>query len=135
MATPTAKRPAAKAKKPAAKTASPKSVDDYLAGATADQRAALQRLRRTIKAAAPKATEGLSYGIVGFKLAGKPLAYYGYAKAHCGLYGLDSSMYAKELKAYEVSKGTIRFTPDKPLPDRLVTKMVRARAAAIEQAG
>jgi len=104
MATPTAKRPAAKAK-------SPKSVDDYLAGAPADQRAALQRLRRTIKAAAPKATDGLSYEIVGFKLAGKPLAYYGYAKAHCGLYGIDGSTYAKELRAYEVSKGTIRFHP------------------------
>ena len=110
-------------------------VERYYAAAPEAKRAALQKLRRTIKAAAPKATEGLSYGIVGFKLAGKPLAYYGYAKAHCGLYGIDGSTYAKELKAYEVSKGTIQFTPDKPLPDRLVTKMVRARAAAIEQAG
>ncbi len=120
-------------KKPTAKTTRTKTVDEYLAAAPKDKRAALMKLRKTIRAAAPKATEGIGYGIVGFKHNGKPLVYVGYAKDHCALYGLDT--HAAELKPYDVSKGTIRFPADKPLPDRLVTKMVKARIAEIERAG
>ena len=76
----------------------------------------LMTLRKTIKAAAPKATESISYGIVGYKQNGKQLVYFGYWKAHCALYGGGT--------------GTIRFTADKPLPDRLVTKIV-GRALAV----
>ena len=119
-------------KKPAAKTAPAKTVDDYIAAAPKDKRAALTRLRRTIKAAAPKATESISYGIVGFKQNGKPLLYFGYAKAHCALYG-SFGAYAAELKAYDLRKGTIRFPADKPLPDRLVTRIVKARIAEVEK--
>jgi len=75
---------------------------------------------------------------VGFKHNGKPLVGLGYAKGHCALYGSTRHFvkaYAAELKAYDVSKGTIRFPADKPLPDRLVTKMVKARVAQIENAG
>ena len=116
----------------------PKTVAEYLAAAPKDKRAALTTLRKTIKAAAPKATEGISYGIVGFKHNGKPLVYLGHAKAHCALSGSTSHFvdtHAAELKGYEVSKGTIRFPADKPLPVRLVTKMVRARVAEIEKGG
>jgi uncharacterized protein YdhG (YjbR/CyaY superfamily) len=122
-------------KKPAAKTGPTKTVDDYLAAAPADKRAALMKLRKTIKAAAPKATEGISYGVVGFKHNGKRLVYFGYAKSHCALYGSTRRFvdaHTAELKAYDLSKGTIRFTPEQPLPDRLVTKMIRARIAEIE---
>lgn len=132
MATRTAKSPAAKAQKPAAKPASPKSVDDYLARASNDQRTALEKIRRTIKAAAPNATESLSYGIAGYKYKGKPLIYLGYAKGHCAVYGVPTG--GAELEAYDVSKGTIRFPADEPLPVRLVTKIVKARVAEIEQA-
>jgi uncharacterized protein YdhG (YjbR/CyaY superfamily) len=124
--------------KPAAKTKQPKTVDDYLAAAPKDKRAALINLRKTIKAAAPKAIESFSYGIVGFKHKGKPLAYFGYWKDHCSLYGMGNGVYdahAAELRAYDLTKGTIRFTADKPLPDRLVTKLVKARIAEIEKAG
>ena len=76
--------------KPAAATTPTTTVHDYLAAAPTDKRAALMKLRKTIKAAAPKATEGISYGIVGFKHNGKPLVYLGYAKAHCALYGSTS---------------------------------------------
>lgn len=64
---------------------------------------------------------------MGFKHNGKPLVYFGYAKAHCALYGIDT--HGAELKAYDLSKGTIRFPADKPLPDRLVAKIVKARIA------
>lgn len=115
----------------------PASVAKYLAAAPKDKRAALAKVRRAIKAAAPKATEALSYGIVGYKYAGKPLIYIGYAKDHCAIYGSTGTFvkaHAAELNRYEVSmsKGTIRFSADHPLPDRLVAKMVRARVAEIE---
>ena len=123
-------------KKPGAKATQVKTVDDYVAAAPKDKRAALTRLRKTIKAAAPKASEGLSYGIVGFKLQRKPVVYFGYWKAHYALYGMGSRVtdaHVAELKDYLLSKGTIQFPADKPLPYRLVTKLVKARIAAIEK--
>jgi uncharacterized protein YdhG (YjbR/CyaY superfamily) len=125
---------AAKVKKSSATTRG-KTVDDYLAAAPKDRRAALTKLRKTIKAAAPKATEGMSYGIVGFKHHGESLVHFGYWKAHVALYGnFDED--AAELKAYDLShKGTIRFPADKPLPYGLVTKLVRACVAEIEKSG
>ena len=98
-----------------------KTVDEYLAAAPTDQRAALRRLRGTIKAAAPKASEVISYGMAGFKYKGKPVVYFSYWKDHCALYSPGT--------------GTIKFTADTPLPDRRVTSLVRARIAAIEKAG
>jgi uncharacterized protein YdhG (YjbR/CyaY superfamily) len=113
------------------------TVDDYLAAAPEDKQATLRKLRQTIKAAAPKASESVAYGIVGYKLERKPVIYFGYWKAHYSLYGMGSRVtkaHAAELKDYLLSKGTIRFPADKPLPTRLVTKMVKARVAEIERA-
>ena len=121
-------------KKPAPKTAPAKTVDEYLAAAPSDRRAALTKLRRTIKAAAPKATESVSYGIVGYKQNGERVAYFGYWKDHIALYGTSSRFikaHAAELKPYVQSKGTIQFPWDKPLPVGLVTKIVKARVAEI----
>jgi uncharacterized protein YdhG (YjbR/CyaY superfamily) len=114
MATKTSKQPAAK------RTMTPTSVADYIATAPAEKRATLRELRGTIKAAAPRATERISYGIVGYKLNGKTLVHFGYAKAHYALYG--------------TSEGTTRFPAERPLPLGLVTKIVKARRAAIEKA-
>ena len=121
-------------KKPTAKTAPPKTVDEYVASAPSDRRAALTKLRKTIKAAAPKATESISYGIVGYKQNGERLVYFGYWKEHIALYGTSSSFiktHAAELKPYVQSKGTIQFPSDKPLPVGLVTKIVKARVAEV----
>ena len=131
MATKTSKKPAAKAKKP-------KTVDDYIAAAPKEKRAALVRLRKTVKAAAPKATEGVSYGIVGYKHKGKYLAYFGVWKSHYAMYGWSGDLidaHAPGLKAYATSKGTIQFPADKALPYGLVTKIVKARLAEIDEAG
>jgi uncharacterized protein YdhG (YjbR/CyaY superfamily) len=109
-----------------------RTVEDYLAALTADKRAALQRLRKTIKAAAPKADEYFSYGLPAFRLDGRPLVAFGAGAKHCALYPMNGSTvkaFAKELKPYETSKGTIRFPPDKPLPAALVRKLVKARIA------
>jgi uncharacterized protein YdhG (YjbR/CyaY superfamily) len=125
-------------KKAPAKTAPAKTVDDYLAAAPSDKRAALIRIRKAIKAAAPKATESISYGIVGYKQRGERVAYFGYWKNHIALYGTSGRFiktHAAELKPYVQSKGTIQFPSDKPLPVGLVTKIVKARVAEVEEAG
>ena len=115
-----------------------KTVDDYIAGAPKDKQPTLKKLRQTIQAAAPKATESVSYGIVGYKLKRKPVAYFGYWKAHYSLYGLGNRVLkanAEDLKDYLMSKGTIRLPANKPLPYRLITRMVKARVAEIDEAG
>jgi uncharacterized protein YdhG (YjbR/CyaY superfamily) len=119
------------------KTPKIETVDDYLSAAPKGQLAALTKLRKTIKAAAPKATEILSYGIVGFKQNGERVAYFGYWKTHIALYGTSGRFIkanAAELKPYLQSKGTIQFPADKPIPYGLVTKIVKTRIAEIEKA-
>ena len=99
-----------------------------------DSLLALADLSKSIRSVAPEATDAFAYGLPGFKYRGRPLAYYGAAKNHCGLYGLMSEAFAQDLAGYERSKGTVRFTPDKPLPAAVVRKMVRSRMADIDKA-
>jgi uncharacterized protein YdhG (YjbR/CyaY superfamily) len=123
------------AKKPTAKVVPPKTVDDYIAAAPKDQRAALTKLRQTIRTAAPKATELVSYGMAGFKQGGERVAYFAHWKAHVALYGTGRDFidaHADEVRPYLQSKGTLRFPADKPLPYGLVTRIVKARIAEIE---
>jgi uncharacterized protein YdhG (YjbR/CyaY superfamily) len=109
--------------------AKPKTIDDYLARLSDDKRAALERLRRIIKAAVPGAEEGISYQIPAFRLDGKWFVWFGAAANHCAIYGVGGTL-ADELKRYDTSgKGTIRFHPDHPLPAALVKKLVKARIA------
>lgn len=110
-------------------------VDDYLAKLPEEARAALEKLRKTIRAAAPKATEGFSYGIPAFKLHGRPLVSYAALKNHCSFFPMSPAVieaHPKELEPYDTSKGTIRFSVDKPLPAALVRKLVKARIAESE---
>jgi uncharacterized protein YdhG (YjbR/CyaY superfamily) len=110
----------------------PKTVDEYLAGVHADQRAALKTLRRTIRAVAPKAEEYISYGLAAFRLNGRPLVAFGASTNHCAFYPMNSTTveaFRKQLKRFETSKGTIRFQADNPLPAVLVRKLVKARIA------
>lgn len=114
-----------------AKTYEPTTHDEYLAALGVDQRRALEKLRKEIEAAAPKAEECISYGIPGFRLNGKLLVSYGAAAKHCAFYpGSTLQAFKKEMKDYDTSgKGTIRFPADKPLPSALVRKIVKARIA------
>ena len=112
--------------------AKPKTIDEYLAGVRADQRAALEKLRKTIRAAAPKAEECISYGLAAFRLNGRPLVAFGASANHCAFYPMNSTSveaFRDQLKNFATSKGTIRFSPDKPLPTALVKKLVKARIA------
>ena len=116
-----------------AKASKPKSHDDYLAAVTEDKRGALQKLRKAIKMAAPKAEECISYQLPAFRLNGKFLVAYGAATNHCAFYpGSTVKALKDELKGYDTSKGTIRFSANQPLPSALVRKLVKLR---IEEKG
>lgn len=108
----------------------PRTIAQYLATVSADKRAALERLRKTIRSAAPKAEECISYGIPAFRLDGKVIAWFGASANHCSFYpgGVLQDL-GPELESYDTSKGTIRFQPDNPLPASLVKKLVKARIA------
>ena len=105
--------------------AKPKTIDEYLAALSNDKRAALERLRRIIQAAAPRAEECISYQLPAFRLDGRCLVWFGAAANHCAIYGAVGS-HKDDLKAYDTSKGTIRFQPSSPLPATLVRKLVKA---------
>jgi uncharacterized protein YdhG (YjbR/CyaY superfamily) len=112
-----------------------RTIDEYLAVLSDDKRAALEKLRKTIRAAAPNAEECISYQLPAFRLNGILVAFGATAK-HCAFYPMSSSTVAAhrdELEGYDTSKGTIRFQPDNPLPAALVRKLVKARIA--ENAG
>ena len=109
----------------------PKTIDEYLAAISEDKRAALAKLRRTIRAAAPKAEECISYQLAAFRQNGMLVAF-GATANHCAFYLMSSTTVAAhqdELKDYDTSKGTIRFQPNAPLPAALVRKLVKARIA------
>ena len=111
------------------KTEAPKSVGEYLAALKGDARKTLLALRKTIKNAAPHATEGISYQIPTFFLKGGLVAYAAF-KSHCSFFPMSSSLirkFKKDLEGIETSKGTIRFPVDKPLRASLVKKIVKAR--------
>ena len=107
-----------------------KTIDEYLAALSDDKRAALERLRKIIQAAVPRAEECISYQLPAFRLDGRMLVWFGAAANHCSFYpGALVEAHKDELKDYDTSKGTIRFQADKPLPAAIVRKLVKARIA------
>jgi uncharacterized protein YdhG (YjbR/CyaY superfamily) len=110
-------------------TTAAKDVESYLAATPEAMPTALERLRQTIKAAAPQATEAISYRIPTYKQNGHLVGFAAF-KEHCSFFVMSPSVmnaYKDELKAYGTSKGTIRFLAEKPLPAALVKKLVKAR--------
>ena len=108
-----------------------KTVDAYLKAVPEPARAALQKLRAAIAAAAPGATEAISYGMPAFRLNGGLVAYAAF-KNHCSFFPMSSTLvaeYAEELESFATATGTIRFTVEKPLPVALMKKLVKERVA------
>jgi uncharacterized protein YdhG (YjbR/CyaY superfamily) len=110
------------------RSSKPNNVDQYLAKVPAEARATLEKLRRQIKAAAPRAVEVISYDIPMFKQDGLLFAFAAF-KNHCSFFPGAAILktYEDELKGYKTSKGTIRFPSDQPLPASLVKRLVKAR--------
>src|SRR3989442_8315549 len=112
-----------------------KSIDAYLAAVPATHRAALKKLRGQIKKLYPKATEHISYGMPLFKLHGHPLAGFRAAKRHSGLFVWSSTALGTlgdTLDGYDSATGTVRFAPDKPLPERIMKAVLAVPAQEIQ---
>jgi uncharacterized protein YdhG (YjbR/CyaY superfamily) len=113
------------------KKASFGSIDEYIAAFPEDVQKILEELRATIKAATPEAGEKISYGIPTFALNGKNLIYFAGWKNHISIYPIPtgSAAFDKEISKYIDGKGTLKFPINKPLPLKLITKIVKLRAA------
>jgi uncharacterized protein YdhG (YjbR/CyaY superfamily) len=111
--------------------AKPTTIDEYLDTLSDDKRAALEKLRKAIKSAAPRAEGCISYQVPAFRLDGKMLVWFAAATKHCSFFpgAHPIAAHKRELAKYATSKGTVRFSPDKPLPATLVRKLVKARIA------
>jgi len=110
----------------------PKSVDAYIAGFPDDVQLILQRIRRTIRAEAPRAEEVISYGIPMFKL-GAPLVYFAAFKKHVGFYPpvVGSTTLLNQAAPYKGPKNNLKFPLDEPMPYELIRRLVRARIRAV----
>ena len=118
----------------AKKSATPKTVDEYLAGVPEPARTTLNKIRAVIRSVVPaEATEVISYGVPTFQYKG-PVIWFAAFSKHCSVFPTASVIekFKDELKGYRTSKGTIQFPVDKPLPASLVKKMVKTRLAEIE---
>jgi uncharacterized protein YdhG (YjbR/CyaY superfamily) len=116
-----------------------RSVADYLAEIPEESRAALEKVRKTIKAAAPNTIETISYQMPTFKYQGRALVGIAAFKNHCSLFPYSKEVLEtleEELRPFDTSgKGTIRFPADKPLPASLIKKIVKVRMKEIEARG
>jgi len=109
----------------------PEDVDAYLARVAEPFAIALSKLRALIRATAPDAEEGISYGVPTYKWKG-PLVSFGAASKHLAFYGMSPKVladHAPQLEGFSTSPGTVRFTPDKPIPDAVIVSVIKARLA------
>ena len=110
----------------------PHTIDEYLADVSPENRAALQKVRRAVHAAAPGAEECISYGMPAFRLNGKLIAGFKAAANNCSFHPMSGDTVATleaDLTGYDTSRGTIRFSARAGLPAALVRKLVKARIA------
>jgi uncharacterized protein YdhG (YjbR/CyaY superfamily) len=110
-------------------------IDAYLVALPADQRRALQGVRAPVARLVPDAVETISYGMPAFKLNGRAVVWFAAWKAHCSIYPLTDTFLAANrdaLKGFGRTKGSLHFTPEEPLPEALVERLVRARLADLE---
>lgn len=106
----------------------PTTIDEYIATFPAEVQEILQKVRETVKTAAPQATEAISYGMPTFKLEGN-LVHFGAFKEHLGFYPIPSGLeqFKDELAQYKGGKGSVQFPFDQPMPYELITKIVEFR--------
>jgi uncharacterized protein YdhG (YjbR/CyaY superfamily) len=114
------------------------SVDEYLQMIPEDHRVLLTEIRERINRQVPGVEETISYGMPTFKLRGKPLIHIAAWKKHCSVYPVTDEIltaYAQELAGFKHTKGSLHFTPQKPIPPDVLEAMIQDRVAAQEAAG
>jgi uncharacterized protein YdhG (YjbR/CyaY superfamily) len=112
------------------------SFDEYLATVPEPQKAELERIRQAVRREVPEAEEGVSYGMPAFKYKKRPLLGFRASKNHLSVFpfspeAVDAAR--NELVGFELSKGTVRFTPDKPIPDSALKRLLDHRLREIEE--
>lgn len=109
---------------------SPKDIDEYIAGYPEEVQDILEKIRRTVQETAPQAQETISYSIPTFKLEGY-LVHFAAYKKHIGFYPTSSGIakFKDELSAYKISKGTVQFPLDQPIPYDLIRRITAFRVA------
>lgn len=107
----------------------PQSIDEYIAGFPREIQELLEKVRMTIRKAAPDAEETISYKIPTFNLKGKYLIYFAAYKKHIGMYPVPTgdAEFNEQVSVYQAGKGTLRFPLDKPIPLGLIRKIVKLR--------
>ena len=107
----------------------PKDIDEYIAGFPQDVQEILEKIRATVREAAPEAKEKISYGMPAFTLNGN-LVYFAAFKNHIGFYPIPSGIeeFKEELSVYKQGKGSVQFPLDEPMPYELITRIVKFRA-------
>jgi uncharacterized protein YdhG (YjbR/CyaY superfamily) len=110
------------------------TIDEYIATFPKDVQVILQKIRKTIQRAAPKATEAISYQMPTFKLQGKSLVHFAAWKNHVGFYAMPSGHeeFKKELSEYKGAKGSVQFPLNDPIPYDLIKKIVQFRVIEME---
>ena len=111
-----------------------RSIDEYLAGLPPPQRVALERVRAVVTKVVPEAEEGVSYGMPAFIYEGRPLLGFRAADKHLSVFPFSPAAIESvedRLDGFQLSKGTIRFTPEDPLPEEALVDVVRARLREI----
>jgi uncharacterized protein YdhG (YjbR/CyaY superfamily) len=116
------------------KTTAITTVDEYIASFPASTQKLLKQVRKTIKAAAPKAEESMSYGMPAYKYMGKPLVYFGGFEKHIGFYATPTGheAFVKELSNYKQGKGSVQFPIDEKMPLDLIERIVKFRLKETE---
>jgi uncharacterized protein YdhG (YjbR/CyaY superfamily) len=110
------------------------AMDDYLDGLPPPQKAALAHVRAVVDGVVPEAEEGVSYGMPAFLYAGRPLLGFRVAKSHLSVFPFSPAAIdavKDRLEGFDLSKGTIRFSPDNPVPDDVLAELVSARKQEI----
>jgi len=108
----------------------PKTIDEYIAAFPHDVQDILEKIRMTIRKAAPEAEETISYQMPTFTLRGHYLVYFAAFKKHIGFYPapIGNAEFEQELSVYGAGKGTVKFPLDQPIPFDLISKIVKFRA-------
>ncbi|MDX2032333.1 MAG: DUF1801 domain-containing protein [Blastocatellia bacterium] len=111
----------------------PRTIDEYIGGFPVEVQLLLEKIRQTIRKAAPAAEESISYQIPAFKLNGKPLLYFAAYKKHIGMYPAPRSAeeFKEELAAYEGGKGTVQFPLGAPIPFDLIRRIAKFKAKTL----
>lgn len=109
------------------------TVEEYFENVGAGKKAEYERVKRIVKTVVPEAEETISYGMPTFKYKGRGILFFGVFKDHLSIFPGSAVRLKDKLEGYKMSKGTIQFTLDKPLPDEVIKEILLTRLKTISK--